>query len=145
MSNVKYQMSVVKKGFTLVELLIVIAIISLLVAVVAASWSSLKAKSRDTKRVADIKAIQDALGLYNTTVQRFPVSTDVLVLTGSDAVSLELISSNSIPAMPRDPLNSAPYQYSYQTDADGSTYAVTYYLETNSISGKSAGENKATP
>lgn len=134
-----------KSGFTIVELLVVVAIISLLVAVIAATWSGLKAKSRDTKRVTDIKAIQDALGLYNTTTQHFPVSAGALVLTGSDAVSLELISSGSIPAVPADPLNATPYQYTYQSDASGSTYAVTYYLETNSISGKSAGENTATP
>lgn len=134
-----------RNGFTLVELLVVIAVIALLMSVVLAVWSGLKAKSRDTKRVADVKAIQDALALFNTTAQRFPISADVLVLTGADAVSLELISSGSIPAVPLDPLNAAPYQYSYQTDADGSTFIVTYYLETDSISGKSAGENTATP
>lgn len=125
--------------------MVVIAVIALLMSVVLAVWSGTKAKSRDTKRATDIKAIQDALALYNTSTQRFPVSADVLVLTGSDAVSLELIASGSIPAVPLDPLNNPPYQYSYQTDADGSTFIVTYYLETDSISGKSAGENTATP
>ena len=132
-------------GFTLVELLVVIAVIALMMSVILAVWSGLKAKSRDTKRAADVKAIQDALALYNTTVQRFPISADVLVLPGADAVSLELISSGSIPAVPTDPLRNPPYQYSYQTDADGSTFIVTYYLETDSISGKSAGENTVTP
>lgn len=132
-------------GFTLVELLVVIAVIALLMSVVVAVWSGTKAKSRDTKRVTDVKAIQDALALYNTSTQHFPISADVLVLTGADAVSLELISSGSIPAVPLDPLNNPPYRYSYQTDADGSTFIVTYYLETDSISGKNAGENTVTP
>jgi len=53
-----------RKGFTLVELLVVIAIIGLLSTLAVVALNSARQKSRDAKRVADIKQIQTALELY---------------------------------------------------------------------------------
>lgn len=54
----------IKKGFTLIELLVVIAIIGVLASVVLASLNTARRKSRDARRVSDIKQIQMALELY---------------------------------------------------------------------------------
>ena len=51
-------------GFTLIELLVVIAIIGILASIVLASLNSARQKSRDARRIADIKQIQLALELY---------------------------------------------------------------------------------
>src|SRR5436853_5053100 len=53
-----------QKGFTLIELLVVIAIIGLLASVVLLSLNSARAKSRDAKRLADIRQLVSALELY---------------------------------------------------------------------------------
>ena len=53
-----------KRGFTLIELLIVIAIIGVLATIVVVNFSSSRQKSRDAKRLADMKNVQTALDMY---------------------------------------------------------------------------------
>lgn len=61
-----------KRGFTLIELMVVIAIIGLLATIITASLGSARAKSRDARRVADIRIIQTALQLYRNDNGMFP-------------------------------------------------------------------------
>jgi general secretion pathway protein G len=67
------------KGFTLIELLVVIAIIGLLSTLAVVSSNSARQKSRDAKRVADIKQIQTALELYYTEQSEYPETTGTAV------------------------------------------------------------------
>ncbi len=53
-----------QSGFTLVELLMVVAIITLIMSIVTALVGDARAKARDTKRRADLAQIQVALELY---------------------------------------------------------------------------------
>ena len=53
-----------KSAFTLIELLVVIAIIGILSTLSVVSFNSARQKSRDTRRVADIRQIQTALEMY---------------------------------------------------------------------------------
>ena len=63
-------------GFTLIELLVVIAIISLLSSIVLSSLQTAKIKSRDTRRLSDMRQIQIALQIYFTTLGAYPGNTD---------------------------------------------------------------------
>lgn len=62
------------RGFTLIELLVVVAIISILSSVVLASLNNARVKVRDTKRISEIKQIQNALLLYYDRYGKFPTS-----------------------------------------------------------------------
>jgi prepilin-type N-terminal cleavage/methylation domain-containing protein len=61
-----------KKGFTLVELLVVISIIGLLSTIAIVSLGSARAKSRDTKRIADMKQFSTALEQYYSDQGGYP-------------------------------------------------------------------------
>ncbi len=70
-----------KKGFTLIELLVVIAIIGILSSVVLASLNSARKKSRDAKRISEVKSLQLALELYNDSKGGYPSVLTALVPT----------------------------------------------------------------
>ena len=91
-----------KKGFTLIELLVVIAIIGILASVVLASLNSARKKSRDARRIADIKQVQLALELYFDATRAYPAA-------------LSSLTPTYIPVVPNDPLT-APYTYEKCSD-----------------------------
>ena len=107
-------------GFTLVELLTVIAIIGILSSIVMASLLTARQKGRDARRIADIKQIQLALEQYYNEYLKYPTS-------------LSSLSPNYISVLPSDPLGS-----SY---ANGGVY---YYVAANA-SGTTNCVNISTP
>ncbi|QSH39323.1 type II secretion system protein [Candidatus Kaiserbacteria bacterium] len=86
------------RGFTLIELLVVIAIIGILSSVVLASLNSAREKSRDARRIGDIKQLQLALEMYYDSNNGYPSTTAALV-------------PSYIPVEPSDPQTSAAYTY----------------------------------
>lgn len=56
-NNVKYFDMNKKQGFTLIEMLVVVAIIGLLSSVVVVGLGSARSKARDAKRIADVQQI----------------------------------------------------------------------------------------
>lgn len=64
------------KGFTLIELLVVIFIIGLLASIVVVGVNEARKKARDAKRMADLKAVQTALELYNDEFGNYPMEGD---------------------------------------------------------------------
>lgn len=136
------------RGFTIIELLVVVAVIALLVSVAVALFSNARAKSRDARRVADVRELHDALAIYVTNARTFPNPTPAggICLTGSDAVSTALVGTDAIRTIPLDPRQNcgsgppaeANPHYRYES-LTGSTYKIWYYLETNSIPGHSVG------
>lgn len=135
-----------RRGFTLIELLVVVAIIGLLASISFFSIEGIKSKSRDSRRVADIKSIKEALAMYQDDFRSFPIYDGYI--TGSDTLSVALVNNRFMKAVPTDPINAeregVTYKYYYQS-VQGATYLIEYYLETDSIQGKSAGLNSETP
>lgn len=65
------------RGFTLVEMLVVIAIIGILYLIVFGSVSDSKKRGRDSKRIADIGVIQLALERYYDEFKKYPDQLDL--------------------------------------------------------------------
>ncbi len=66
-----------RPGFTLLELLIVIAIVGILVAIGTASYASAQRRSRDTRRQSDMKAIQSAFEQFRSETGAYPSSCTI--------------------------------------------------------------------
>ncbi len=131
-------------GFTLVEMLVVTAIIGLLISVITVQLQVARLKQRDAEREQEVKTLQNALALYASSNANYPVTTAPTPLTGTDAVSIALRNAETISNVPLDPLNTGNYRYVYDS-VDGSTYIITYHLEGDSIPQKSAGIQYAAP
>ncbi|MEZ4180642.1 MAG: type II secretion system protein [Candidatus Doudnabacteria bacterium] len=71
-----------QKGFTLIELLVVIAIIGLLASVVLLALNSARSKSRDAKRVADIRQVVSGLELFYNEYNGYPTFSSGIVSSG---------------------------------------------------------------
>ncbi len=116
-----------KKGFTLIELLVVIAIIGILASVVLASLNSARRKSRDARRVADIKEIQLALELFFDGNRHYPTG---LYGTGADT---GLTAGGYMPTVSYDPLQlggaNNEYAYAYSPATDPLFYHLGASLE----------------
>ena len=98
------------KGFTVIELIVVIAIIAVLSAIVLFNVNVYIAKSRDAKRVADIASIQKALEMYYSDKGYYPSSYGGTLFAASTGFGnwdgLQTALSPYISKLPIDPTNS---------------------------------------
>ena len=69
------------KGFTLVELLVVISIIALLSTIAAVSLGSARTKARDTSRIATMKQLSTALEQFYSDKGGYPPTNGVITAT----------------------------------------------------------------
>lgn len=108
-------------GFTLLELLIVIGLIGILIAIATTSYGTIQKKSRDSRRMSDLKAIQNAFEQYYADKNSvYPES--VADITGSTTYFPN--------GLPLDPKNDDPYLYTVTYDAvNGASYCVCALLE----------------
>jgi len=129
------------KGFTLIELLVVIAIIGLLSSLAIVSLSAVRKKSRDAKRLADMRQIRTALELYYGRNGRYPsISADSCCdgwdqgPCGSDAFIGALVSAGLMSKVPTDPLGCSGTSccgysyYRYSPGAYGCPAARGYFF-----------------
>jgi type II secretion system protein G len=125
-----------KRGFTLIELLVVIAIIGLLASIVLASLNSARKKSRDARRVADMKQMQNALELYaNDNAGTYPTAAgDTALQVTLSAASAPGLTPTYIASLPVDPVTGSNYRYRTSAVSNATNYCVGTALEGGSLS-----------
>ena len=136
-------MKKVNKGFTLIELLVVIAIIVILSTLAVVALGSARIKSRDGKRVADIRQMMSALDLYYNDAGSYPT----LLATGDSIKTISATYMAVVPAnpSPRNDGNCPSEDYSYTaTGATPTTYSISYCLG-GQTADLGSGTHTATP
>lgn len=125
-------------GFTLIELLVVIAIIGVLATVVLVSLNSARMKSRDAKRVADIRQVMTAVELFFNDCGGYPSTWQTSASNGCPA-GTDL--GDFISPLPTNP---SPGGSAYTYSGGGATYSIGFTLE-GQTGQLAAGAHTATP
>ena len=117
-----------QKGFTLIELLVVIAIIGLLASVVLLALNSARQKSRDAKRLADVRQIASALELYYDTNGGYPTTASYYATTGTGTVSPTYLGQLPTFPSPVDGCTAGTASYAYTMGTTNASYRVLFCL-----------------
>lgn len=126
-----------RKGFTLIEILIVVAIIAILASIVIVGLGPAQQSGRDARRLSDLTSIQNGLELYYQKCGYYPgaavpsgssctgwTATDFAGLSGANGALTD--SDLGINSVPDDPTGGKHYEYA---STDGSSYTLEATLE----------------
>lgn len=126
------------KGFTLMELLIVIVILGILTTIVASSFRSSQEKARDSRRKSDIEALAKAIEVYYNDHNRYPGSTNGSIdvpdcgASGANPCDFggEFKDDNDTVYMTKIPTESSSARnYYYYSDGQFQSFAIYTRLE----------------
>lgn len=128
-----------KKGFTLVEMFIVILVIGILSGIVFRGAAGIQAAGRDTRRISDIRSIQlmleqfaDICGHYPGTITTAgactapTTQTSILISALADTLVTAGIVTDLV-HVPNDPHRGRSYEYT--VGAGGTSYVLRAQLE----------------
>ncbi len=124
-----------QKGFSLIEIMVVLAIMGLLAAIVAPNVMEALGKGKDRKVQADFKNIETALKMYKMDNGFYPTTEQGLdALVGKPSGSPEPRSYPSEGYMPRLPKDPWQFDYIYLSPGDGRPYDI-YTLGADGLEG----------
>jgi prepilin-type N-terminal cleavage/methylation domain-containing protein len=121
-----------QQGFTLIELLMAVAIMVILTGIIVSSLASVRAKSRDSRRISDISQIQLALEQYYNRCNNYPSTLSPVASQCSANPSGTVVLTNFIYAIPVPPPEASQAAYDYYAPSSKLDYMLHAKLEVKS-------------
>ncbi|MBI3486078.1 prepilin-type N-terminal cleavage/methylation domain-containing protein [Candidatus Daviesbacteria bacterium] len=131
-----------RKGFTLIELMVAIAIVAIISSIGYISYASAQVTGRDSRRKQDLRSIASALEIYKQQIRHYPCTGDWQVsnddtstfwltnVSNSDnaacGVASESFDTNYIKNLPIDPLSNSSSANDIINGKSGA-HGYTYY------------------
>lgn len=139
-------------GFTLIEMLVVIIIISFLMGIVLTGTLGFQASARDTRRIGDLRNAQNFLELYFNMCGHYPGAADCSAVPAGGPLTWDVLSGVIVPKVTSQfPKEISGKKYFYGVSGDGLSYTLGAELERDNsvlkddIDGTSNGVNCADP
>ncbi|MEI7620012.1 MAG: hypothetical protein WCJ57_00395, partial [Candidatus Falkowbacteria bacterium] len=125
----------------------VIAIIGILATISVLALNNARAKSRDAKRIADVKQMQTALELYFNDMGRYPLTAEFtangLSSTSTLGTTTYMTNVPTAPTPSDGTCSNTDNSFYYNSD-DGSIYSISFCLGGN-VGSLTGGVNTASP
>lgn len=106
-----------RHGFTVVELLVVIVVISILATITIVVYDGTRESGRDARRISDAKAIEEAIRFYRAENHQLPAhstsSWEYSHVQASGQFMKSLVDADAITEVPVDPTNDATHHYRF--------------------------------
>lgn len=130
------------RGFTIVELLIVIVVIAILAAITIVAYNGIQARSRDTIRINDLKQIQKVVELYKAENGSYPLGAGGSGVWsgrcgGYGGYKTYILNvQNYMPNEPLDPKSGdTPTQGCYLYRSNGTDYMILAWFSMETVCG----------
>lgn len=123
-------------GFTLIEIIVTISIVAILAGAISINAIESSKRSRDTKRQADLRALQTAVELYKQKNGRYPAGCNSVGSWSGQADGMYACTNGTtqyivglipeyIPTLPTDiRMAGGNFGYVYRTNANGTVYKI---------------------